>query len=1297
MLKKIIYVIVVLFVILSGIFVPNSRVNATALNEPFVGSLVDENFSFLYNATDGSGYLASGWDIDKKGGNIVCSYNQWFKVVDTSSTYPVTMTKKIDSSSSGKIVLETRFKPTSSIDGITFSLNNGATKAVKIATYNGNICYVNSSGLNIVLKSYIANQEYGLKVIADITNKYMDIYVNGVRYAQGIPFTSAVSSIDSVFISSGDISTGEFYVSTIKIYKGYAVWERFISSIPNFFPTSEWQITGTGGTANIQKMLCATEPDTYSLVLNDTSTTQNITASKQFDNITDNVVFEYKFYMPVLTNTKVATISNNDTSAFEIYTKSGYICYSDGANNLTNIVEVRQNLWYHIKIVVKLSQNTVDIYVNGKLKLTNIALKNNVTSLNKISFSSSVDGTGIIWLDDILVYNKLAEPTDYVPQPQPVSSSSTVIGIQNCSMWREGSHLGWDRINGYPERKPYLGFYDEGSPEVADWEIKWLVEHGVNYQMYCWFRPALGTNNPIKDPYLDYGLHDGFFNAKYSNYMKFAIMWENAASRAQDSADFRNNIVPYWVEYYLKDPRYLVINNKPVISFYSLEKLKRDFLTYDGIKAEMDYLRSVCKSLGYDDAILMTTNSGSNTTDIANIKASGLDCIYSYSWGTLCGNIDLQKLKMTEQKSLGIDLIPTISMGRQDEAWGGVSGKYASPNDYQMLTEWVKNTFVPTLPTGSVGANMIMLDNWNEFGEGHFMVPTEVFGFNYLDVIRNVYTGVVSHTDAIPTENQKSRVNVLYPQDRVVTVPQAIKKPIEIYKSKVWNFNTAGNTEGWVLSASVSGLASSGGYLNGNATTEDPSIQTADNLNIDVTNSNFIVVKMKNSTNSILAQIFFQVQGDTGFLESKSVQFIVNANDSNYSEYVIEMSKNSNWKGIIKRLRLDPCGAIGNFSIDYIGITSDAFIKAGANLIANSSFEESGEPTNYAAKTQISNKDFRTGYKSLSVTKIDSTYASIQYPITAIQNKQSFYYSVWAKLPPNAVAGTTNGKCFTLCIEYTVNGVKKQKGVGQSQQLSSTTWVQLSGVYTIDEVGTVINPKIYMFSDSPPMLDTIYYDDIEVRPLSVELTTAPENQATNVLINSKIDISFNVDMDTSSFIASNMLLNGSSDLIKSVSNNVLNRGYTIELKQNLENNKVYNLILKNIKTLDGQALPYVTIVFTAGPQFIVADRKFYLNFGQANQTDLLNISNANGIVGTTANFTNNTPIAVNATIAISLYENNSLKEVNTATYSVDPFKTTLLSSALDVSTSTKNKYVLKQILVDSFGNVKPYTNFAELK
>ena len=46
---------------------------------------------------------------------------------------------------------------------------------------------------------------------------------------------------------------------------------------------------------------------------------------------------------------------------------------------------------------------------------------------------------------------------------------------------------------------------------------------------------------------------------------------------------------------------------------------------------------------------------------------------------------------------------------------------------------------------------MILIDNWNEYGEGHYIFPTHQFGFGYLDAIREVFaTNAPGHRDVTP-------------------------------------------------------------------------------------------------------------------------------------------------------------------------------------------------------------------------------------------------------------------------------------------------------------------------------------------------------------------------------------------------------------------------------------------------------------------------------------------------------------------------------------------------------------------
>jgi hypothetical protein len=878
--------------------------------------LMDENFVFPYNPDGESGQTASGWDIDRAGGNAEGQYKTWFRLNDVSASEAVNMSKKLSRSVTDELTLETRLRLNVRADGFSAALTSGGAAPVRVVTQGGSLYCETDGDAAVLLRTYYANDEMGLKIKANVTAHTADIYINGNLCGQGISFSASVASIDGVRFSTGKDAVGMMYISSVQVHSGYAVWDKFVSSVPTAFPASEWTVAG--GPASVQNVGGVTVPDLYSMTLGGGA---EITKDFSIDAL--RIVFSFAFYMSSYADASLAKLSDGVVDVLEIVTRGDGIYLRASNGNLSNKVDFRNNLWYNIKMIIDLSESTLDLSVNGKqTAIAGEPLLNAAETVNRLVFSADGEA-GNVWIDDIAVYPDEPLPADYVPLPVK-AVSDRLVGIQSCSLWREGNHLGWDRINGYPERKPLLGYYDEGSPEAADWEIKWLAEHGISFEMYCWYRPSAAGGGsvakPIKDPYMSQGLHNGYFNAKYSDMIDFMIMWENSASMAAGSADFRTNILPFWIEYYLKDPRYLRVGNKPVISFMNVDRLIVDFGSLQAVREETDYIRQTCVDLGFDGAVLMTAYSGSDALALTKIADAGIDCVYSYSWGQLSGDAEYQKMRMAAQRDAGANIVPTLSMGRNDAAWGGVSGSYAPPADFARLAAWAKNEFMTSLPPSSIGAEMVLLDNWNEFGEGHFMMPAETFGFGYLDAVRNVFTSGGAHTDTIPDANQKARLNRLYDAERRMTPRRKEEKPIQLYKKTAWNFNTDGDSEGWGPCANVSGLTASGGVFGGNSLNADPSVQSVDSLDIDITDSSYITVKMRNGTNSAAAQIYFQLMGDTVFTEGKSVQFIINGNDGNYTEYVVDMSANANWTGRLKRLRLDPCMAAGNFSVDFIGI-----------------------------------------------------------------------------------------------------------------------------------------------------------------------------------------------------------------------------------------------------------------------------------------------------------------------------------------------------------------------------------------
>ncbi|RED54415.1 Ig-like domain-containing protein [Cohnella lupini] len=892
--------------------------------------LVDENFTFLSNLVPGESQ-PSGWDIRAAGGTLASLYADTLKVSDTSPILPVLMSRKFPSQEEGSVTMEFRFKPLTVIDGIKWQLLDGNTAGLSIVTSGSNLVLQTSGGGSVTLQAYVSNTEYGVKAIADLSTGKADVYINGVKKATAQNLANPVEALNRFQLTTGSASTGDFNFTPLKIYKGYAVNERLLS-VANGTVPGDWTATPSGGTIKVEQMseqvngttryyVMSPKPDIYSFRMDAASATGAMGLAKSFQPLAGDAVAEYKIFVPVKTNGLAAELKNGTGTVLKLVTSNGNLAYLDTSGNPVKLLEdYKANLWYSIRVKLRLASSEADIYINGKLKAEDVGLASGISSVDGIRFSTSAADKGTMWLDDIVAYADSPLPSDYVPAPVKVSTGDQLVGVQSCPMWREGNHLGWDMINPFPDRTPLLGFYDEGNPETADWETKWQAEHGIGFQMSCWFRPIGGENSPIKDPFLSSALHDGYFNSKYSDQVDFAIMWENLNSKAADSNDFRNNLVPYWIEYYFKDPRYLKIDDdKPVFTIYNYDQFVNMSGSIAGAKADIVYLRNAVIAAGFDDLILLNVYNGTNSQDLINRRTAGFDAVYAYSWGSFGGHPDYQKLKLTlESAPNELDVIAGLSMGRDDTAWGLSSGYYASPSEFRSLAQWTKDTYIPSLSTDNLGKKLVMLDNWNEFGEGHFLMPAGLSGFGYVDAIRDVFAGSASHTDIVPTQAQKDRIGVLYPEGRVVPNRTLTPPAYSEDAVKSWEFDTAGDAEGWTVLRPVDSLSVADGSLTATFNNTDPGIVSGDHLGIKAEDAPYLKIRMKNNANDIEGRVFFTTELDGDWNETKAMGFYVNPQDDGYTDYYVEMWRNKSWIGNIRQIRIDPVSALGTVDIDYV-------------------------------------------------------------------------------------------------------------------------------------------------------------------------------------------------------------------------------------------------------------------------------------------------------------------------------------------------------------------------------------------
>ena len=358
---------------------------------------------------------------------------------------------------------------------------------------------------------------------------------------------------------------------------------------------------------------------------------------------------------------------------------------------------------------------------------------------------------------------------NYIPEPEP-AESDRIVATHYYAAWKKGAagiHEGFnDLAEIYPDRTPLMGYYDEENPEVCDWEIKWATEHGINCFIYCWYRKPENVGKPVSVDMLRCGhsLHEALFNAKFQKFMKFAIMYE-ASPRwgGTDETDIVENIMPFWVETYFKRGNYLIIDNKPVVFVYNQKRLGEEcFASVESQRKAFDACREYAKTQGFDGMIFAACSRHTPKETHDELIKRGYDFLFGYNSGydspydfypdeddIIKGQCDRFQMELDNGNTT---FVPTASCfqdpsPRYSERWNALGYRfrdygniwYLSPIKFREVLRRMKE-MSDALPENAWARKMIMIDNWNEWDEGHFVAPSHKFGYQYLQAIREALT-----------------------------------------------------------------------------------------------------------------------------------------------------------------------------------------------------------------------------------------------------------------------------------------------------------------------------------------------------------------------------------------------------------------------------------------------------------------------------------------------------------------------------------------------------------------------------
>ncbi len=320
----------------------------------------------------------------------------------------------------------------------------------------------------------------------------------------------------------------------------------------------------------------------------------------------------------------------------------------------------------------------------------------------------------------------------------------------------------------YWKREPVWGYINEADPAVMEMEINQAVKHGVNVFIFDWYwydgRPFMETT-----------LNNGFLQAENRNDMQFYLMWanhdvlnlwdtrlydceeDNIIWRGQVDREEFEKMCKRNIEKYFKQPNYYKIDGKPVFMIYDVKVLIDGFGGFEQTVEALNWFTEETKKAGFPGLDLQLTTwapnldysglDGNKTFEPGNdfVNKLGFDSMTHYQFAHFnwmdAEYSDIVKDAIKEWKRLDKEFdapyYPHVSIGWDNSPRTRESAvsRNNTPEEFQKALQAAKD-YVDARPDLHP---LITINSWNEWTETSYLQPDNVYGYGYLEAVRNVF------------------------------------------------------------------------------------------------------------------------------------------------------------------------------------------------------------------------------------------------------------------------------------------------------------------------------------------------------------------------------------------------------------------------------------------------------------------------------------------------------------------------------------------------------------------------------
>ena len=225
-----------------------------------------------------------------------------------------------------------------------------------------------------------------------------------------------------------------------------------------------------------------------------------------------------------------------------------------------------------------------------------------------------------------------------------------------------------------------------------------------------------------------------------------------------------SNICDRTIEKYFSRENYYMIDGCPVYMIFDIDNFIRSFGTSEECRKGIDEFRRKTVEAGFDGLHFQVVHwrnrvfnrlddSDSNKgVDSAEMyRFLGVDSVTSYNWGCST-DFDGDYTEITdryvgeiekETEKLSVPFYPNISVGwdnnvRFNKFISGVA-ENNTPENFRTACERIKDFADSALESGIMKVPFITVNSWNEWTETSYLQPDDLYGYSYLEAIKEVF------------------------------------------------------------------------------------------------------------------------------------------------------------------------------------------------------------------------------------------------------------------------------------------------------------------------------------------------------------------------------------------------------------------------------------------------------------------------------------------------------------------------------------------------------------------------------